>query len=120
MGPRLDAAGVQTLDGVPEEFIGPLLKDLIMHEVGHTLGLRHNFKGSQLVSYKEMNSEGFEGPTSSSIMDYLPVNIAFGEDVVQGPWTTNTIGPYDMWAIAYGYAPGDTKEILARSNEPAL
>ncbi len=120
MGTKLGPDGGQTLDGVPEEFIGPLVKDLIMHEVGHTLGLRHNFKGSQLVSYKEMNSEGFEGPTSSSIMDYLPVNIAFGEDVVQGPWTTNTIGPYDMWAIAYGYAPGDTKEILARSGEPAL
>ena len=120
IGPKLGPDGGQTLDGVPEEFIGPLVKDLIMHEVGHTLGLRHNFKGSQLVSYKEMNSEGFEGPTSSSIMDYLPVNIAFGDDVVQGPWTTNTIGPYDMWAIAYGYAPGDTTEILARSNEPAL
>ena len=120
VGPKLGADGSQTLDGVPEEFIGPLVKDLIMHEVGHTLGLRHNFKGSQLVSYEEMNSEGFEGPTSSSIMDYLPVNIAFGEDVVQGPWTTNTVGPYDMWAIAYGYAPGGTEEILARANEPEL
>ncbi|MEC8319896.1 MAG: zinc-dependent metalloprotease [Planctomycetota bacterium] len=120
VGPRLDADGGQTLDGVPEEFIGPLLKEVIMHEVGHTLGLRHNFKGSQLVSYEEMNSEGFDGPVSSSVMDYLPVNIAFGEDVVQGPWTCTTIGPYDMWAIAYGYTPGDTKEVLARANEPEL
>ena len=120
VGPRLDAEGGQTLDGVPEEFIGPLLKEVIMHEVGHTLGLRHNFKGSQLVSYEEMNSEGFEGPISSSVMDYLPVNIAFGEEITQGPWTTTTIGPYDMWAIAYGYTPGDTKEIMARANEPEL
>jgi len=120
MGPKLDAQGQQTLDGVPEEFIGPLLKEVIMHEVGHTLGLRHNFKGSQLHSYEEMNSEGFDGPISSSVMDYLPVNIAFGEGVEQGPWTTTTIGPYDMWAIAYGYSPGDTKEILARADEPEL
>ena len=42
----------QTLDGVPEEFIGPLLKEVIMHEVGHTLGLRHNFVCSELVSYE--------------------------------------------------------------------
>jgi hypothetical protein len=120
MGPRLDAEGGQTLDGVPEEFIGPLLKEVIMHEVGHTLGLRHNFKGSQLYSYEEMNSEGFDGPISSSVMDYLPVNIAFGEGVEQGPWTTTTIGPYDMWAIAYGYSPGDTKAIMERANEPEL
>ncbi len=120
MGPRLDAEGGQTLDGVPEEFIGPLLKEVIMHEVGHTLGLRHNFKGSQLLSYEEMNAEGFDGPISSSVMDYLPVNIAFGDNVVQGPWTSTTIGPYDVWAIAYGYAPGDTKEILARAGEPEL
>ena len=120
VGPRLDADGGQDLDGVPEEFIGPLLKEVIMHEVGHTLGLRHNFKGSQLVSYQEMNTEGFDGPISSSVMDYLPVNIAFGEEVSQGPWTTTTIGPYDMWAIAYGYSPEGTDKVMERANEPEL
>ena len=45
----------QQIDGVPEEFIGPLLKEVIMHEVGHTLGLRHNFKGSALLEFEEMN-----------------------------------------------------------------
>lgn len=110
----------QTLDGVPEEFIGPLLKEVIMHEVGHTLGLRHNFVGSELVSYEEMNSEGFDGPISSSVMDYLPVNIAFGDGVVQGPWTTTELGPYDLWAISYGYTPGNTDAVLARCGEPEL
>jgi hypothetical protein len=110
----------QQLDGIPEEFIGPLLKEVIMHEVGHTLGLRHNFVGSELVSYEEMNSEGFDGPISSSVMDYLPVNVAFGDEVVQGPWTTTTLGPYDTWAIAYGYTPGKTDAVLARCGEPEL
>ena len=110
----------QKLDGIPEEFIGPLLKEVIMHEVGHTLGLRHNFVGSELVSYEEMNSEGFDGPISSSVMDYLPVNIAFGDDVVQGPWTTMELGPYDVWAISYGYTPGKTDAVLARCGEPEL
>ena len=38
----------QMLDGMPESFIGPLLADLVSHEVGHTLGLRHNFKASSV------------------------------------------------------------------------
>lgn len=46
------------LDGMPESFIGPLLADLVAHEVGHTLGLRHNFKASSIYSIKEINSDG--------------------------------------------------------------
>jgi hypothetical protein len=109
----------QQIDGVPEEFIGPLLREVIMHEVGHTLGLRHNFKGSALLEYDEMNSaeNGDIGAISSSVMDYLPINVAHGEGLEQGQWTTATVGPYDVWAIEYGYAAGDTKEILARSAE---
>ncbi|MCH2160566.1 MAG: zinc-dependent metalloprotease [Phycisphaerales bacterium] len=106
----------QTLDGVPEEFIGPLLKEVIMHEVGHTLGLRHNFKGSAILEFGEMNDADFHGqPISTSVMDYLPINIAFGEGMEQGSWTTPTIGPYDVWVIECGYAMGDNKDILARS-----
>ena len=37
------------LDGMPDWFVGPLLADLVAHEVGHTLGLRHNFKASALL-----------------------------------------------------------------------
>ena len=51
----------QLLDGIPESFIGPLLVDLVAHEVGHTLGLRHNFKGSSLYDYSEINSEDLKG-----------------------------------------------------------
>ncbi len=40
--------------------------------------------------------------------------------MVQGPWTTTTLGPYDMWAIAYGYTPGKTDAVLARCGEPEL
>ena len=49
------------LDGVPARFIGPLLADLVAHEVGHTLGLRHNFKASGLYCMAEVNSKKLKG-----------------------------------------------------------
>jgi hypothetical protein len=111
----------QYLDGVPEEFIGPLLKEVVMHEVGHTLGLRHNFKGSTIHTLAEINSDGFEGPSvSGSVMDYLPININYELGEVQGDWTQMAIGPYDMWAIEYGYTAKNPEKVLERVGEPQL
>jgi len=56
-----DLLAEQILDGMPESFIGSLLADLVSHEVGHTLGLRHNFKASSIYSIAEMNSEELKG-----------------------------------------------------------
>ncbi|HWB20894.1 MAG TPA: zinc-dependent metalloprotease, partial [Phycisphaerales bacterium] len=110
-----------TLDGMPEDFIGPLIKDVIMHESGHTLGLRHNFKASSIHSLKEMNSPEFKGQAeTASVMDYNPVNINFGDGPVQGDWCMTTIGPYDYWAIDYGYGSGDPKAVAAKSAEADL
>lgn len=110
------------LDGVPETFIGPLIKDVIMHEVGHTLGLRHNFKASTYMSLEEMNSAGVAGKAqTASVMDYNPVNFNYKDGPVQGDWCMTTIGPYDYWAIEYGYSfDKDLKPILSRCSEPAL
>jgi hypothetical protein len=111
-----------TLDGLPESFIGPLLKEVIMHEVGHTLGLRHNFKASSVYSIQEINTEEWKGrPQTASVMDYNPININFDDGPVQGDWTMVTLGPYDMWAIEYGYtSEKDLKPILARVAEDDL
>jgi hypothetical protein len=114
----------ELLDGMPESFIGPLLADLVAHEVGHTLGLRHNFKASSVYTLAEINSEGLKGkkPLAGSVMDYIPVNFNYGGGAIQGDWTMIDIGPYDMWAIQYGYEPDDSKlpEILKRVSEPEL
>ena len=109
------------LDGVPESYIGPMLRDVIMHEVGHTLGLRHNFKGSTIYSREEINQEEFKGQAhAGSVMDYMPANINMDDGPVQGDYTMVTIGPYDYWAIEYGYTTGDTNKVLSRVAEPHL
>ncbi len=110
------------LDGLPDSFVGPMLKDVVMHEVGHTLGLRHNFKASTIYTIQEINTEEFKGrPQTGSVMDYNPININVDDGPVQGDWTMVTVGPYDMWAIEYGYTfDKDLKPILARVSEEHL
>ncbi len=102
------------------------LKEVTMHEVGHTLGLRHNFKASTMLTLKDLNDpDKTKEGTVASVMDYTPVNIV-AKDMKQGEYYTSTIGPYDYWAIEYGYKTisGDEKDALAkiaaRSGEEAL
>ncbi len=107
------------LDGIPEWFVGPALAHLTVHEVGHTLGLRHNFKASSQFSLSEINSEAMKGkPNSASVMDYSPININMDKNAVQGDYSMIGIGDYDMWAIEYGYTLGDTKDVLKKVNQP--
>ncbi len=113
------------LDGMPESFIGPLLADLVAHEVGHTLGLRHNFKASSIYSIKEINSEEVKARKAfaGSVMDYLPINLRIAEGEVQGDFAMIDLGPYDLWAIEYGYTfekDQDLGKILSRVSEPEL
>jgi hypothetical protein len=114
----------QMLDGMPESFIGPLLANLVSHEVGHTLGLRHNFKASSVYEIAEMNSEDFKGKKTlaGSVMDYIPTNFKVENGEIQGDWAMIGVGPYDEWAIEYGYTLNDKKlpKILSRVAEPEL
>lgn len=110
------------LDGMPESFIGPQLAHLVAHEVGHTLGLRHNFKASSAYTLEQINSVEHRGkPIGGSVMDYTPTNIRFEAGTAQGDYAMHGIGPYDYWAIEYGYTfEKDLNPILARVGEPEL
>jgi hypothetical protein len=89
-----------------EELINQAIKEVVMHEVGHTLGLRHNFKGSTMLPNNQLHDTKItrEKGLVGSVMDYSPVNLA-PKGVKQGDFFTTTIGPYDYWAIEYGYKP---------------
>lgn len=110
-----------------EKLIHQAIKETVMHEVGHTLGLRHNFKGSKMLDLKKINSEDYEedAPTVASVMDYNATNIV-PDEWHQGNYYTPTIGPYDYWAIEYGYKPisgsveKELKKIASRSGESNL
>ncbi|KAE9051236.1 hypothetical protein PR003_g2316 [Phytophthora rubi] len=94
---------------VPKRLIAQHFADIVMHEVGHTLGLRHNFAASTAYSRDQLRDPAFvaEHGLSTSIMDYLPVNIFSDlkqDEVDKHPFFMTTIGAYDYAAIAYGYS----------------
>lgn len=103
---------------------------LILHELGHTLGMNHNMKGTQLLSPEELENPAVlaSGIISGSVMDYPAVNYAPDRDD-QTLFYTIAPGPYDDWYIEYAYSPesadpsdeGERLEMIAaRSTEHAL
>ena len=105
------------------------VKDVVMHEVGHTLGLRHNFKGSTIHTAEELQNAEFtkENGLGSSVMDYHPYNLA-GPGEKQGEYVMSTLGAYDYLAVKYAYMPveegkeADTLNEIARltTTDPKL
>ncbi len=93
---------VPTMDGVPEEYLGAILREIVMHEVGHTLGLRHNFKASAWLTLDQYVVRSGEANVAS-VMDYNPIYVPTHPEGPRGDWVTPTIGPYDYWAIEHGY-----------------
>ncbi|WP_343728558.1 zinc-dependent metalloprotease [Duganella sp.] len=125
----LEARGLLDMSGPEADAVAQAyVKSVIMHEVGHTLGLRHNFRASTIYSLQQLQDPEFTRKNSltGSVMDYTPFNLSLkGEK--QGEYVASALGPYDYWAIEYAYKPiepAQEKEELAkiasRSNEPQL
>ena len=112
---------------LPEELIGQAIKEVVMHEVGHSLGLRHNFRASAMLTADQLHDKSITSVKgiTGSVMDYAPINIA-PKGKPQGDFFSTTLGPYDYWAIEYAYKPIDGNEeaelakIAARSPDPDL
>ncbi|MCS7244043.1 MAG: zinc-dependent metalloprotease [Candidatus Calescibacterium sp.] len=103
-----------------EKFAKDYIKDIIIHEVGHILGLRHNFKASSFVSIEQLQDESYTSKNGIcySCMDYNPVNIHYknGKPYFTKDLFMTTIGYYDYLAIEYGYTRNESslKQIASK------
>ncbi len=89
-----------------QDVMGKLFSTVITHEVGHTLGLRHNFMGSSFYPVDSLRSNDFieKNGLGTSVMDYQRFNfIAQPEDHVKQKNLIPKLGTYDMFAIEWGY-----------------
>ena len=105
-------------DASKETLIRESLRRLVLHEVGHTLGLNHNFKGSNLLTYDEiLNKETtYEKGLCSTVMEYPSINFSLKPEN-QGLYYDTIPGPYDHWAIRFAYSEVDENGLNAILNE---
>ncbi|MBN8488552.1 MAG: zinc-dependent metalloprotease, partial [Burkholderiales bacterium] len=111
-----------------EAYVQAYLEDTTLHEVGHTLGLRHNFRSSRIYTDAQLDDPEFTRANglAGSVMEYAPINLPAPGQRGGVPFQT-VLGPYDYWAIEYGYKPiepaleaAELMRIAGRSAEPAL
>jgi hypothetical protein len=95
----------RTTDPMPEKFIHDTMFATVVHEMGHNLGMQHNFIGHEAYSFAQLQSQQFtrEHGIASSVMEYAPLNL-WPHPYGQGEYSQTTIGPYDYYAIKWGYA----------------
>lgn len=118
-------------DALTKEYVNAYVTELIAHEVGHTLGFRHNFKASTIYNMDQITDRDFttKYSTGGTVMDYTPPNIA-GRGKEQGEFYASVPGPYDDWVVEYAYSDfGDLstddelpklQEIAGRASEIGL
>lgn len=111
----LAVAGASAIE--MDALIEEALFELVLHEVGHTLGLNHNFLSSCLLRPDQLNDKNLTSKSglTGSVMDYAPANIS-SDRAAQGHYYSRVPGPYDHWSIRYGYTettPEKEAEVLA-------
>lgn len=93
---------------LPDDLMGELMRYVVAHEVGHTLGFQHNMKASSTYTIEQVRDPKWvkEMGHTPSIMDYSRFNyVAQPEDKIDVADLIPKIGPYDKWATMWGYKP---------------
>ena len=129
----LEASGeIEPDSPIAQQFVLDYVKQIIMHEVGHALGLRHNFRASRAYTEAQLSDPEFTRAhgTAASVMEYNAVNLP-QPGRTGGQAFQTALGPYDYWAVEYAYKPmppgsdaeaerSELQRIAARSSEPLL
>jgi len=104
--------GPKQIDQYAKDFV----TSLVVHETGHSLGLEHNFEGHAAYSLTQLRDPEFTNAhgISSSVMDYNAINLA-PPGKPQGAFFQLKPGPYDEWALEYGY-----KNVVPNVKDPAV
>lgn len=124
----LEAQGISDIQ--KREYMKQSLYYLVLHEMGHTMGLNHNMKASQMLKPSQIHNQQLtrEIGLIASVMDYPAANVS-NDKSKQGDFFTTRPGPYDLWAIEFGYAPSLTDpnqekerelKLLSRANDTLL
>jgi hypothetical protein len=117
LGVLLAARGeIKPGDPVPEQYVREVTRWVTAHEVGHTLGLQHNFRSSASTPFAKLQDKAWAEANGlfSSVMEYPTPNVA-PRGKPNGYYYTPVVGSYDRWAISYGYTPDDARaKALAR------
>ena len=108
-----------------DKLMGELIRFVSSHEIGHTLGLRHNFGSSATVPVENLRNKQWveKNGHTPSIMDYARFNyVAQPEDNISSKGIFPRIGDYDLWAIEWGYKwkpefKGPEEELSASNKE---